>query len=201
MLGLEIARDSAPAFDPGSAFMPASGLCPSCRRVSTDDGVVCSRCCSPSRASSARDAEPVNVGALLAAALERFGRPVAVSSDRWREGELRDALKAAGVPPASLSLRGQGFKDGAEDVRAFRRGCAEGRVTPAPSLLLAHAMSEARTISDPAMNAKLAKGTEGHRRHRARDDAAAAAILAVSAGLRRARRRSTGSGGVLFAAG
>ena len=144
----------------------------------------------------------VDVGALLAAALERFGRPVAVSSNRWRSGELLDALKAAGVPRAALSLRGQGFKDGAEDVRAFRRGCAEGRVTPAPGLLLAHAMSEARTISDPAMNAKLAKGTEGHRRHRARDAAAAAAaILAVSAGLRRARRRSTGSGGVLFAAG
>ena len=144
----------------------------------------------------------MDVGALLAAALERFGRPVAVSSNRWRSGELLDALKAAGVPRAALSLRGQGFKDGAEDVRAFRRGCAEGRVTPAPGLLLAHAMSEARTISDPAMNAKLAKGTEGHRRHRARDAAAAAAaILAVSAGLRRARRRSTGSGGVLFAAG
>ena len=142
----------------------------------------------------------VDVGALLAAALERFGRPVAVSSDRWRSGELLDALKAAGVPRAALSLRGQGFKDGAEDVRAFRRGCAEGRVTPAPGLLLAHAMSEARTISDPAMNAKLAKGTEGHRRHRARDDAAAAAILAVAAGLRRARRPSS-SGGVLFAAG
>ena len=115
-------------------------------------------------------------------------------------GELLDALKAAGVPRAALSLRGQGFKDGAEDVRAFRRGCAEGRVTPAPGLLLAHAMSEARTISDLAMNAKLAKGTEGHRRHRARDDAAAAAILAVSAGLRRARRPSS-SAGVLFAAG
>ena len=143
----------------------------------------------------------VSVGELLAAALERFGRPAAVSSDRWREGELRDALKAAGVPPASLSLRGQGFRDGGEDVRWFRRGCAEGRVTPAPSLLLAHAMSEARTISDPAANAKLAKGTEGHRRHRARDDAAAAAILAVSTGLRRARRRSGTGGGVLFAAG
>ena len=142
----------------------------------------------------------VDVGALLAAALERFGRPVAVSSDRWRSGELLDAIKAAGVPRAALSLRGQGFKDGAEDVRAFRRGCAEGRVTPAPSLLLAHAMSEARTISDPAGNSKLAKGTEGHRRHRARDDAAAAAILAVATGLRRARRPAS-SAGILFAAG
>ena len=34
-------------------------------------------------------------------------------------------------------------------------------------------------LSDPAGNSKLAKGSEGGRRLRARDDAAAAAILAV----------------------
>ena len=129
----------------------------------------------------------VNVGELLTAALGRFGRPAAVVADRWREAELRDALKAAGIR-VPLETRGMGFRDGGEDVRSFRRGCAEGRVTPAPSLLLTHALSEARTISDPAGNAKLAKGHEGGRRHRARDDAAAAAILAVSAGLRRARQ-------------
>ena len=143
----------------------------------------------------------VDVAALLRAALDRFGRPAAIASDRWRDAELRDALKAAGVPLASLALRGQGFKDGAEDVRAFRRGCAEGRVTPTPSLLLTHAVSEARTVSDAAGNAKLSKLSEGGRRQRARDDAAAAAILAVATGLRRARRRAAGSGGVLFAAG
>ena len=42
-----------------------------------------------------------------------------------------------------------------EDVRAFRRACADGRVTPAPSLLQRSAIAEARTISDPAGNAKL----------------------------------------------
>ena len=128
-----------------------------------------------------------DVGALMTAALGRFGRPAAVVADRWREGELRDALKAAGIR-VPLETRGMGFRDGGEDVRAFRRGCAEGKVIPAPSLLMTFAMSEARTLSDPAGNAKLAKGNEGGRRHRARDDAAAAAILAVSAGLRRARR-------------
>ena len=45
-------------------------------------------------------------------------------------------------------------------------------------------MSEAVTISDPAGNAKLAKQGEGGRRVRARDDIAAA-ILAVSLGIRR----------------
>ncbi len=126
----------------------------------------------------------VSVPDLLAAALDRFGRPARIVADRWREAELRDALDAAGVPLAALAFRGMGFKDGAEDVRGFRRACAEGRVTPAPSLLLRAAMAEARTVSDPAGNAKLSKGSEGGRRARAKDDSAAAAVLAVAAGYR-----------------
>ena len=60
-------------------------------------------------------------------------------------------------------------------------------------------MSEARTVSDPAGNAKLSKGSQGGRRLRARDDAAAAAILAVAAGVRQPVRpprrwRYAGSG-------
>ena len=125
-----------------------------------------------------------DIFALLQAALERFGRPSRIVADRWREAELRDALDKAGVPLAAFEVRGMGFKDGAEDVRAFRKGCADGRVTPVPSLLLRSAMSEARTVSDPAGNAKLCKGSQGGRRVRARDDAAAAAILAVAAGAR-----------------
>ena len=126
-----------------------------------------------------------DISALLSEALTRFGRSSLVVADRWREAELRDALTAAGVPLADLELRGMGFKDGAEDVRAFQRAVVDGRVTPVPSLLLRSAMSEARTVSDPAGNQKLSKGTQGGRRLRARDDAAAAAILAVAAGTRR----------------
>ena len=133
----------------------------------------------------------VSVPELLAEALERFGAPAAIASDRWREAELRDALKAAHIPLAKLELRGQGYRDGAEDVRAFRRWCLEGKVTPLPSLLLASAISEARTLSDPAGNTKLAKGSEGGRRLRARDDAAAAGILAVALASRVPKR--TGS--------
>ena len=125
-----------------------------------------------------------DVGALLRAGMERFGKPDLVVSDRWNEAELRDALDKAGVPPAALEVRGMGYRDGAEDVRQFRRACAEGKVAPSPSLLLRSAMAEARTVSDPAGNAKLCKGSEGGRRMRAKDDAAAAAILAVSAGVR-----------------
>ena len=121
---------------------------------------------------------------LLREALDRFGRPARIVADRWREAELRDALDAAGVPLAALEIRGQGFKDGAEDVRGFRRAVLEGKVTPARTLLLRYAVGEARVTTDPAGNSKLAKSSEGGRRARARDDAAAAAILAVAAGTR-----------------
>ena len=134
--------------------------------------------------------EAVDVGALLAAALDRYGVPSLIVADRWRAPELKDCLRRAGIPQTALELRGMGWKDGAEDVRAFRRACAEGRVTPAPSLLMRSAMAEARTIVDAAGNHKLAKASEGGRRQRARDDAAAAGILAVSAGVRRPPVRS-----------
>ena len=53
-------------------------------------------------------------------------------------------------------------------------------------------MGEAVTIADPAGNEKLAKSSEGGRRSRARDDAAATAILAVAGatGSTADRRRS-----------
>ena len=131
----------------------------------------------------------VDVDALLAATLARFGRPVAVVADRWRESELRDALERARIPLASFVPRGMGSRDGGEDVRAFRRACADGRVTPTPSLLLRSSMAESRTVSDPAGNAKLSKGSQGGRRLRARDDAACAAILAIAEGVRRYQQR------------
>ena len=131
----------------------------------------------------------VPVDRLLTVALQRFGRPAAVVADRWRIDELADALDVARIPAAALVERGMGYKDGAQDVRAFRRSCADGRVVPAPTLLLRSAMAEARTVSDPAGNAKLSKGSQGGRRLRARDDAACAAILAVAEGVRRYQQR------------
>ena len=58
----------------------------------------------------------------------------------------------------------------------------EGRVRPAPSLLLTTAAAEARTVGDPAGNHKLAKATQGGRQHRARDDNIVAAILTIAVG-------------------
>ena len=133
----------------------------------------------------------VVVSDLLRAAMERFGPPDLVVADRWREGELRDGLDLAGVPASAFSARGMGFKDGAEDVRGFRRACIDGRVKAGKSLLVRAALAEAVTVSDPAGNSKLGKSSQGGRRQAAKDDAAAACILAIAAG-ERSRAHSEG---------
>ena len=81
-----------------------------------------------------------DIAELLGEARARWGRPSALVCDRWREAELREKLEQAGIPRCELVVRGQGFKDGGEDVRAFRRACVAGRVVPARSLLLRAAM-------------------------------------------------------------
>ena len=126
-----------------------------------------------------------DVGELLRMALRRWGRPVAIACDRWRMAELKQHLEAVRFPLASLIERGQGFKDGGQDVRDFRSAVLSGEVRPASSLLLTAAMGEARTTGDPAGNWKLAKRTQAGRRAMAKDDAAAAAIMAVAVGRRR----------------
>ena len=60
----------------------------------------------------------VPVVALVRAALARWGKPSAIACDRWRDGELIEALNGAGVR-CPVDWRGQGFKDGAADVRAL----------------------------------------------------------------------------------
>ena len=91
----------------------------------------------------------VDLPKLIAAGLDRFGRPSAIAADRWRESELRDALQAARVPVTRLVERGQGFKDGGEDLRLFRRAALEGRIAPVESLLMRSAMAEAADCHGP----------------------------------------------------
>ena len=139
-----------------------------------------------------------DIVAMLREALARWGPPAAVVCDRWREAELRQALDTAAVPWCAVVVRGQGFRDGGEDVRDFRRAALGALVAPVESLLLRSALAEARVVTDPAGNAKLSKGSEGGRRTRARDDAAAAAILAVAAGYREWHTGPARSGGLLL---
>ena len=128
-----------------------------------------------------------DVSQLLEEVLKRWGLPAAIATDRWREGALRDALDNSGVPPTALILRGMGYKDGSEDVRDFRSACLTGKVSTPVSLLMRYAMSEARVVSDVAGNQKLSKSTQGFRRLKARDDLAAAAIMAIAVGHRKHR--------------
>ena len=125
-----------------------------------------------------------DVAALLRECVKRWGKPEAVVCDRWREAELRQTLDAVDFPRCDLIVRGQGFLDGSADVRAFRKALLTGKVHPCKSLLMRSAMNEARVVGDPAGNWKLSKGAQGGRRMNARDDAAAAGILAVSQGAR-----------------
>ena len=126
-----------------------------------------------------------DIPALLDTALDRWGRPSAIVADAWREAELRQHLEAVGFPFTQLVTRRMGWKDGSEDVRAFVGAAMDGKLTPVKSLLLRSSMAEARTISDPSGNRRLCKGAEGGRRERAKDDAVAASILAISLGCRR----------------
>ena len=138
----------------------------------------------------------VVIAKLLRIAMHRFGPPDCVAGDRWRIAELTDALEDAGVPPGSLAERGQGFKDGGEDVRHFRRSVAEGLVATPVSLLMRSAIGGAVVVSDAVGNSKLAKsGDTSERRSRHRDDAIASAILAVAEGRREAMRLGIVPGG------
>ena len=124
-----------------------------------------------------------DVSVLLDEVRSRWGKPVAIVADRYREAELRQALESAYFPTgAALVFRGQGYRDGGEDVRGFRAAVLDGRVAAKPSHLMRVAMASARVITDASANQKMAKMTEGGRRLRARDDAASAAIIAVATG-------------------
>jgi phage terminase large subunit-like protein len=105
------------------------------------------------------------------------GYPIkTICCDRFRQAEFVEAVQKTGARVVP-TYRGQGFKDGAEDVERFRRSVFDGKVKAAPSLLLRSAFADAVTLTDPAGNAKLAKG-----RSTGRIDPAAAAILAVAHG-------------------
>ena len=131
----------------------------------------------------------VPVGPFLAEAVRRYGRPQAIAADRWRAGELEDGARENGLRLAEPTWRGQGWRDGAQDVRAFRAAVLEGKVAAPVSLAMRAALVEAKIVADSAGNEKLAKAGEGQHRRRGRDDLAAAIVLAVAEGQRREAQR------------
>ena len=192
VLGLDLGGSTAQSA--ACAYYPASGLLegfavfptsPDLATRSTNDGAgsLYSECHRRGELLLAGDMVS-DVAELLSEALSRWGKPAAIAADRFKKAELIGHLNALAFPTAALVLRGMGYRDGSEDVRAFQLAALQGHVTPVKSLLLRASMAEARLVGDVAGNWKLAKGSEGGRRSRAKDDLVAAAILAVSIGRR-----------------
>ena len=126
-----------------------------------------------------------DISELVEIARDTWGNPDRVCCDRWRQAELEDALDANGLANIPVVLRGMGFRDGGDDMRRFRRAAVEGRIKTPVSLLMRSAIAGAVVVSDPAGNSKLAKARDtSERRDGHRDDALAAAILAVGEGIR-----------------
>ena len=112
-----------------------------------------------------------DIEGLLREAVSRWGHPESVTIDRWRDTALREAMDKVSFPPVPIVIRGQGHKDGSEDLRIFMRMILDGDVVPVESLLMRSAFAQARTLSDPAGNLKLAKSTQaGRKLRRSRDD-------------------------------
>ena len=204
VLGLDLGGSTAQSA--ACAFYPASGRLdgfavfpesPDLATRATNDGVgnLYSECHRRGELLLSGD-QVSDIGALLSEALDRWGRPAAIAADRFKKAELIQHLNALDFPTADLVLRGMGWRDGAEDVRAFQQAALSGHLTPVKSLLMRASMAEARLVGDVAGNWKLAKGSEGGRRSRAKDDVVAAAILAVAVGR---RGHEVGAGELVYA--
>ena len=128
---------------------------------------------------------------LLRLSLELWGRPHRIVIDTWKQAKLKEILGNAEFPPTPIEVRRHGFLDGSADIREFRDAALDGHLFPKPSLILRSAIAEARTIMDAAGNTKLTKSGHGRRRS-ARDDAVAAAIIAVAVARRVANRPAVG---------
>ena len=121
-------------------------------------------------------------------------------AELWSGGPRAQALEGEGLGRVRKIWRSGGYKHGAEDIRFFRRAVLRRRLRAPKSLAFRSALSEARTMPDQQGRLKLATRTQGDRRDRARDDLAAALLIAVAVGERyrerRPRKRAAGGGRV-----
>ena len=113
--------------------------------------------------------------ALYAAVREQWGRVEVVICDRFRLDELRDCVNGTPVSP-----RVARWSEAAADIRALRKSAADGplAVDPESRGLLTASLAGAMVKNDEQGNTRLAKrGTN----NQARDDVAAALVLAAGA--------------------
>ena len=114
--------------------------------------------------------------ALWEAICERWGKPARVVCDRFRLPELRDAIGSA----CRVEPRVTQWSSSSADIRALRKICRDGplSVDPESRNLLIVSMSAAYVENDNAGNSRLIKRSSNNQ---ARDDVAAAAVLAAGA--------------------
>ena len=104
------------------------------------------------------------------------GPPVKIVCDRFRINELRDVVGNA----CAIEPRVTQWSSSSEDIRALRKICRDGplSIDPDSRNLLVVSMSAAHVENDKSGNSRLIK--KGHN-NQARDDVAAAAVLASGA--------------------
>ena len=164
-LGGSTAQSAAAAWWPktgrleGFAVFPTS---PNLATRSTNDGAgnLYSECHRRGELLLAGDMVS-DVAELLTEALSRWGTPAAIAADRFKKAELIGHLNALDFPTADLVLRGMGWRDGAEDCRAFQLAALQGHVTPVKSLLLRASMAEARLVGRRCGQLEARQGFRG----------------------------------------
>ena len=107
---------------------------------------------------------------------DTWGKPKVIICDRFRLAELQDAVKGG----ARLEPRVTRWSDASADIRSLRRMAKDGplAVERGSRMLTATSLSRARVQNDDAGNFRLVKrGTN----NTARDDVAAALVLAAGA--------------------
>ena len=114
--------------------------------------------------------------ALWEAICDRWGVPARIVCDRFRLGELRDVIGNA----CKIEPRVTQWSSSSADIRALRKICRDGplSVDPESRTLLVVSMSVTYVENDNAGNSRLIKKSSDNK---ARDDVAAAAVLAAGA--------------------
>ena len=112
---------------------------------------------------------------LVEAMVSVWGRPQGIVCDRFRLAELQDC--AGGIP---VSPRVARWSDAAADIRSLRKAAADGPLSCAEwsRLLVTASLSAAMVKNDDQGNTRLVKKSTNNT---ARDDVAAALVLAAGA--------------------
>ncbi|MEM1396050.1 MAG: terminase large subunit [Pseudomonadota bacterium] len=107
----------------------------------------------------------------------------AIVCDRFKKEALLEAAEALRIPLGLFIFRGNGMKDGSDDVARFERAVAADQVRLKPSLMMRSAIASATVKRDDSNNRRPIK-----RRSTGRIDAVSAVLMAIGEGSRRFRR-------------